>query len=69
MDKKYQKKKKIAESDVTGQGLQPSEVEMLLKTITQYESVIFKKEANKAEEETNRNSDSTSDKISPTSVQ
>lgn len=39
---------------------------MLLKTIKQYEAVIFKKEENKEQKE---NPDSTSDKISPTSVQ
>ena len=70
MNKKYQKKKKIAESEVTGAGaMQPAEVEMLLKTIKQYELVILEnqREENK-EEETNRRSDSTSDKISPTTV-
>lgn len=42
VNKKYQKKKKIAESEVTGAGaMQPSEVEMLLKTIKQYELVIL----------------------------
>ena len=70
VNKKYQKKKKIAESEVTGAGaMQPSEVEMLLKTIKQYELVILEnqREENKSEE-TNRRSDSTSDKTSPTTV-
>jgi hypothetical protein len=42
VNKKYQKKKKIAEAEVTGTGtMQPTEVEMLLKTIKQYELVIL----------------------------
>lgn len=37
IDKKYSKKKKLNESEVKGGQLQPNEVEMLLKTINQYE--------------------------------
>lgn len=41
IDKKYQKKKKLRESEVTAAGMmQPHEVEMLLKTIQQYEYAI-----------------------------
>ena len=37
IDKKYSKKKKLNESEVKGGQLQPNEVEMLMKTINQYE--------------------------------
>ena len=71
MSKKYQKKKKIAESEVTGAGaMQPAEVEMLLKTIKQYELVILENQREESKsEDTNRRSDSSSERISPTTVQ
>ena len=48
IDKKYQKKKKLKESEVTSEGvMQAQEVEKLLKTIHQYEQVVF---AQKSEE-------------------
>lgn len=60
VNKKYQKKKKIAESEVTGSGaMQPAEVEMLLKTIKQYELVILENQREESKsEDTNRRSDS-----------
>jgi hypothetical protein len=43
IDKKYEKKKKLSEKDVTAEGVmaQQHQVEKLIKTIQQYENVIF----------------------------
>lgn len=70
IDKKYQKKKKLKESEVTSEGvMQPHEVEMLLKTITQYEQVLYsnKNEEQKNSEITSR--DSSSSTINPSTIQ
>ena len=69
IDKKYQKKKKLKESEVTSEGvMQPHEVEMLLKTITQYEQVLY---SNNNEEQKSSEStrDSMSSTINPSSIQ
>jgi len=64
IDKKYQKKKKLLESEVTSEGvMQPSEVDILLKTISNYEQVLFQKDT----EETQRTSMTT--EIAPSSIQ
>lgn len=68
IDKKYQKKKKLKESEVTAASMmQPSEVEMLLKTIQQYEYAIAKAKGEESKEEVSRTSESNT--INPSTVQ
>ena len=68
IDKKYAKKKKLKESEVTAEGvLQPEEVEKLLRTIQQYEQVIAQSQSEEQKETTER--DSMSHTISPSTVQ
>ena len=68
IDKKYQKKKKLRESEVTAAGvMQPSEVEILLKTIQQYENTIKNATSEERKEEVSRTSERLT--LSPSTVQ
>lgn len=73
IDKKYEKKKKLLESEVTAEGViqQQHQVEKLIKTIKQYEQVCFNSggEPSNSQAEGQILADSSNQQISPSTVQ
>jgi len=72
IDKRYDKRKKLSESEVTAQGVkqQQSQIEKLLKTIYQYEQVVeTAKSALDGGAEVNYDEDDGAPQLSPATVQ